>query len=221
MTKTISNSQNSTLDSLLNTLKRFWNRLVPRNLHWFEVRAEAIAEQRKYKRAKKIDLEARRDWDISIDRVTYSDGLVTVETLVNDLIISLEENPFPGEQRTVLNVAVTLFPDAKVMLKPSVFSAGEKLWLRIFREGNINHWEKVYFPVKVTEIDLSETERLLWRMVREDNTIAAADIPLAVNLEGNSKAYRMLKSKLQERKWVWGQRREGGKVVKVVFAPRM
>jgi hypothetical protein len=105
------------------------------------------------------------------------------------------------------------------MLKPNVFATGERLWLRIFQEGEVNYWDKVYFPVKVVEMDIPEMEILLWRMVREDNTIVAADIPLAVNLEVNSKAYRVLKSKLQERKWVWSARREGGKMTKIVIAP--
>jgi len=219
MTKTISNSRNFTLDSLLNTLKRFWDRLIPRNVRWREIRSESIAAQRVYKKNKKWDLGARRDWDIEHERITFSDGMVTVETLVGDLIIVLEENPFPGEQRTVLNVAVELFPDAKVMLEPKVFSSGAKLWVRIFEEGRVDYREKIYFPVKVGEIDIAETEELLWRMVREDNTILAADIPIALNLAPTGKAYTTIRAKLKERNWVWGARRESGKMVKIVTAP--
>jgi hypothetical protein len=105
------------------------------------------------------------------------------------------------------------------MLSPRVFSTGEGLWLRIFQEGRIDYREKIYFPVKVAEINVSEVEKLLWKMVRKDNTILASDIPAVVNLEGNSKAYRILKGKLQERNWVWSSRREGGKKVKIVTAP--
>ena len=220
MTKTISNSRNSTLDSLLNTLRKFWGWLIPRNVRWREVRFEAIAEQREYKKAKNWDREARRDWDIARERVTFNDGMVTVETLVGDLIFVLEENPFPGEQRTVLNIAVELFPDAKVMLEPKVFVSGEKLWVRIFEEGKVDYRERIYFPIKVEEIDITEMEKLLWAMVREDNTIIASDIPVALNLTANSKIYRVLKSKLQERKWVWSARREGGKLTKIVTAPK-
>jgi hypothetical protein len=145
--------------------------------------------------------------------------MVAVEALVDDLIVSLEENPFPGEQLTVLYVAVKLFPDAKIMLSPRVFSTGEGLWLRIFQEGRIDYREKIYFPVKVAEINVSEVEQLLWKMVRKDNTILASDIPAVVNLEGNSKAYRALKSKLQERNWVWTRRREDGRLITIVIAP--
>jgi hypothetical protein len=219
MTKTITNSRNSTLDSLLNTLRNFWVLLKPRNSRWREVRAEAIAEQRFCKKNRSWDREARRDWDIAHERVTFGDGMCTVETLVGDLIVSLEGNPFPGEQHTVLHVAVELFPDAKVMLDPKVFISGKKLWVRIFDEGRVDYRERIYFPVKIEGIDIAATEELLWKMVREDNTIVAADIPLVVNMEGNSKTYRTLKSKLQERKWVWSRRREGGKLVTIVTAP--
>ena len=219
MTKIISNSRNFTLDSLLNTLKKFWVSLIPRNLRWREVRSESIAAQRFYKKTKHWDLGARRDWDIEHERITFSDGMVTVEALVGDLIIVLEENPFPGEQRTVLNVAAELFPDAKVMLEPKVFSSGAKLWVRIFEEGGVNYMEKIYFPVKIEEIDIAETEELLWRMVREDNTILAADIPVALNLAPTGKVYSTVRAKLKERNWVWGTRRESGKMVKIVTAP--
>jgi hypothetical protein len=207
------------LESLLNTLRRFWVSLIPRNARWEEVRSEAIFEQRKYSKNKNRDRESRQDWDYIHERITYNDGMVAVEALVDDLIVSLEENPFPGEQLTVLYLAVKLFPDAKIMLSPRVFSTGEGLWLRIFQEGRIDYREKIYFPVKVAEINVSEVEKLLWKMVRKDNTILASDIPAVVNLEGNSKAYRILKGKLQERNWVWSSRREGGKKVKIVTAP--
>ena len=220
MTKIISSSRISTLDSVLNTLKTFWGWLIPRNVRWMEVRTEAIAEQRVYKKEKGWDREKWRDWDIARERVVFNDGMVTIETLVGDLVITLEENPFPGEQRTVLNVAVELFPEAKAMLQPNVFISGERLWVKIFNEGGVNYRERVCFPVKVTEIDIVETEELLWKMVREDGTIVAADVPAVLNLGANSKSYRVVKLKLQERDWRWGQQREKGKMTKVVFAPK-
>lgn len=219
MTKTISSSRNSTLDSLLNTLRNFWVLLKPQNERWREVRADAIAEQRLYKKAKKKDTYARRNWDILHERVTYSDGMCMVETLVGDLIIVLEENPYPGEQRTVLNVAVELFPEAKVMLAPKVFISGKNLWVRVFDEGAVNHWEKVYFPIKSEAVDIAKMEQLLWERVREDGTILAAEVPEALNLKVNGKVYRDVKSKLQERGWVWKVVKRNKGVSKVVVAP--
>jgi hypothetical protein len=219
MTKITSNRAHFTLEFLLNTLRRFWVSLIPRNARWEEVRSEAIFEQRKYSKNKNRDREARYDWDYIHDRITYNDGMVAVEALVDDLIVSLEENPFPGEQLTVLYVAVKLFPDAKIMLSPRVFSTGEGLWLRIFQEGRIDYREKIYFPVKVREIDISETEELLWKMVRADNTILAAEIPVALNLKPTGKEYASVRAQLKERNWVWSSRREEGKVVKIVIAP--
>jgi hypothetical protein len=105
------------------------------------------------------------------------------------------------------------------MLSPRVFSTGEGLWLRIFQEGRIDYREKIYFPVKVREIDISETEELLWKMVRADNTILAAEIPVALNLKPTGKEYASVRAQLKERNWVWSSRREEGKVVKIVIAP--
>lgn len=219
MTKTISNSRSSTLDSLLNTLRNFWESLKPQNERWREVRPEAIAEQRKYKKNRNWDREARRDWDIARERVTFSDGMCTVETLVGDLIIVLEGNPYPGEQLTALNVAVELFPEAKVMLTPKIFISGKNLWVRVFEQGRVNHWEKVYFPVEVKEVDIAKLEQLLWEQVREDNTILAMEVPVVLNLAPTGKAYATVREKLKERNWVWSRRREGGKYVRIVIAP--
>lgn len=195
--------------------------LRPQNERWREVRTDAIAEQREYKRNRKWDREARRDWDILHERITFSDGLCTVETLVDDLVIVLEGNPFPGEQRTVLNVAVELFPEAKVMLEPRVFISGKNLWVRVFEEGGVNYWEKVYFPVKVEEIDIPELERKLWELVREDGTIVAAEIPGALKMRATGKQYAVVRAKLKERDWVWSRRRESGKYLWIVNPPRV
>lgn len=220
MTKTIPNKRISTLDSVLNTLKAFWSWLIPRNVRWGEVRLKAIVKQRVLKRERLRDREKRKDWDIVHEWVTFNDGMVTVEALVGDLVITLEENPFPGEQRTVLNVAVELFPNAKAMLQPKVFTSGEDLWVRIFEEGKVDYRERICFPVKVTEIDICETEELLHKLVREDGTIVAADVPVALSLSVKSKSYRVVKSKLEERGWAWRQQRESGRMVKVVVAPK-
>jgi hypothetical protein len=64
-----------------------------------------------------------------------------------------------------------------------------------------------------------DIERQLWELVREDNTISAADVPVALNMGPNSNAYRKVKSKLEERDWVWKVRRIGPKTERIVVAP--
>lgn len=219
MTRKTSSNRSTTLDSLLNTLARFLAWLVSRNEHWLLKRDEAIAQQREYGRQKKWDKEARRDWDIAHERVTFSEGLRTVETLVSDLIIVLEGNPYPGEYKRVLDIAQELFPEAKVMLYPKCFMKGERLWIEIFEIGGVEHRDRLRFPVKDGEIDIGEIEQSLYELVREDGTIVAAKVPAVLNLNPNGKPYRVVKSKLQERNWVWRQRREGGKVVGIVVPP--
>jgi hypothetical protein len=160
------------------------------------------------------------DWDILNERIVYNDGLVVVESLVSNLIVVLESNPFPGEKKRVLEVAQELFPGARVVLYPKVKLEGEKLWLEVFELGGIEHRERLRFPVKEEEVNVAEVEKLLYERVREDNTILATEVPKVLNLDANGKVYRAVKSKLQERNWQWRQRKERGKVVKIVVAPR-
>ena len=47
------------------------------------------------------------------------------------------------------------------MLQPKVFSKRGRLWLAIFEIGEIDHHERLRFPVKDGEIDITETEKLL------------------------------------------------------------
>jgi hypothetical protein len=159
------------------------------------------------------------DWDILNERIVYNDGLVVVESLISNLIVVLESNPFPGEKKRVLEVAQELFPGAKVILQPKVPLEGEILWLEVFEIGGIEHRERLRFPVKEEEVNVAEVEKLLYERVREDNTILATEVPKVLNLDANGKVYRAVKGKLQERNWQWRQRKERGKVVKIVVAP--
>ena len=194
--------------------------MASRNAHWLLRREETIAQQRECGRHRRWDREAQRDWDILHERVTYSEGLRTVETLVGDLIVVLEGNPYPGEFKRVLEIAAELFPDAKVMLYPKTFLKGERLWIEIFELGGVEHRERLRFPVRDGEIDISEVEEKLWGLVREDGTILSSAIAPALGLVATGKAFRVVKEKLLERKWQWSRRREGGQFVRIVIPPR-
>lgn len=217
MTKKIASSRSTTLDLLLNTLATFLGWLKERNEVWERHRKAAILRRKYYRGRWASDLV---DWDILNERIVYNDGLVVVETLVSNLIVVLESNPFPGEKKRVLEIAQELFPGARVILYPKVVLKGEKLWLEIFEIGGIEHRERLRFPVKLGEIDVAEVEKLLYERVREDNTILATEVPKVLNVDARSKTYQTIKVQLEERNWCWKQRKEGGKVVKIVVAPR-
>jgi hypothetical protein len=197
-------------------LRRYLGWLKERNEFWFRRRDETIALRREYKKDRNPH---NYELDYYTERIAYNDGLVVVEALVCKLIETLENNPFPGEKKRVLDIALECFPEAKVMLQPKVFSKGVRLWLEIFEIGEIDHTDRLRFPVKDEELDVIEVEKLLQENVREDGTILAANIPEILKVAKESKTYRAIRDKLEERGWVWKQRREGGKVVKVVFAP--
>lgn len=217
MTKQTTSNRSTTLALLLNTLARFLDWLIARNEVWSQRRTETIALRREYKKDRNPH---NRELDHITERVTYNDGLVVVEALIGRLIVTLEDNPFPGEKKRVLEVAQELFPEAKVMLHPKVFIKGDKLWLEIFEIGDIDHRERLRFPAKEEEIDIAEAERVLYENVREDNTILAIEIPRVLKVAKDSKMYRVVKSKLEERNWVWAVRKEEGKAVRIVVAPK-
>ena len=216
MTKKMTSSRSTTLALLLNTLTRFLDWLKSRNECWQRHRAAAFV-RRKYYRGRMSAY--KKDWDILNERIVYNEGLVVVETLVSDLIVVLEGNPFPGEKKRVLEVAQELFPGARVSLYPKVMLKGEKLWLEVFEIGGIEHHDRLRFPVKLGDINVAEVERLLYERVREDNTVLAIEVTNVLNVGANSKVYREVKKQLEARNWKWSQRKRNGKVEKIVTAP--
>lgn len=216
MTKKMTSSRSTTLALLLNTLTRFLDWLKSRNECWQRHRKSTIARRKFYRRTW---WRYRRDWDLLNERVVYNDGLVVAEVLIADLIDALERNPYPGEKWRVLDVVRELFPGATVILYPGSTLSGEKLWLEVFEIGGVDHRERLRFPVKEGELDVADMEQLLYEHVREDGTLPAIEVPKLLKMKANSKDYRLVKVKLEERNWQWKQRKEAGKVVKIVVAP--
>lgn len=212
MTKTIPNSQNTTYDWLKNILTNSWT-FAQERVHLWRDRRHFAIECRNAERETSFGAAYdKSEYDGWNERIRINDQFEVSTELLGRLIVQVESNPYPGEQKRVLKVAVDLIPEG-----------GQRGWRAIFRDPDFNfptnfENERITFPAEVS-VDVKVIEQKLWELVREDNTIVAADIPVALNLEANSKAYRAVKSKLQERKWVWGARRESGKLTKIVFAP--
>ena len=154
----------------------------------------------------------KSEYDSWQERIKLNDQHEVSTELLNRLIVKVESNPYPGEQQRVLKIAVDLIPEG-----------GKFRWMAIFRDPDFNfpprfENERITFPAEVS-VDVKVIEQKLWEMARGDYTIVAGDIPVALNLTVSSKVYRTIKSKLEQRGWCWGQRREQGKVVKIVTAP--
>jgi hypothetical protein len=93
-------------------------------------------------------------------------------------------------------------------------------WRDSFRYFGIDAHEKVWFPVRCGSLDIVAIENKLVALVREDGTVAACEVPPALEISANSKVYREVKRKLEGRDWTWKQRKIGGKVEKIVIPPR-
>jgi len=155
--------------------------------------------------------------------IAYNEAMLVVEELVTGLKFALERNPFPGEQKRLVAVAVELFPKESGIKFESgrrrALVKGDRLWRKVFEIGEIDITEKIYFPKKDGELNIIEIEGKLLLLVRADNTILAAEVPVALNLKANGKAYRSVKETLKGRGWQWKQRRKDGKMEKIVIAP--
>lgn len=219
MTKTTSASLSTTLDWLVSTLTKFLGWLGVQNQHWLLRKKFAIETYKDYRKDKEWHAP---DADALAERIAYNDALLVVEELVRDLAETVEKNPYPGEQKYLLTIAVELFPNAGVKFEPGrrrKLLKGRDLWERIFEIGEISSI-KINFPVTDAEHEITEVERKLWELVREDGTVPAIEIPKALNMKPTGKNYAAIREKLIERGWVWKSMRKDGKISKVVVAPQ-
>lgn len=222
MTNETSSSATTTLSSLLNILGRLSDWLSSRNETWQRNKEFAYVQWKVYREGK----WDREDADLWHGRITYNEALEVVETLVSDLIRALEGNPFPEEQKRVAPLANELFPEARVRFdltkKPL---SGVRLWHKIFAlddcDVRIDLEMRVCFPAMSDEWDVEEIERRLLQLVREDGSIVAADVPVALGVNPNGKSYRAVKKTLLQRGWVWRGRKCGGKMEKIVLPPKV
>jgi hypothetical protein len=139
--------------------------------------------------------------------------LVAFELLL-ELQVDLESNPFPGQDLRLIQIARTLYPAIRVW---SV--KGRTAWQRVFYEYNLPGDYRVTFPVEIDKIEIREVELALLQLVRDDNTIPAIDVPVALKLSPNSKQYRAIKVALTERGWQWKVQRIDNTPQKVVIPP--
>jgi hypothetical protein len=219
MTKMMPCSQSTTLDLLLNTLERFSDWLKSRNECWSRNKRFALNTYKSYRKDKEWHSP---DADMLAVAIAYNDALLVVEDLISDLKVALRSNPYPGEQKRLVAIAVGLFPDAGVRFEPGrrrVALKGEKLWRKIFAIGGVTLAEKICFPETSDNWDIKQVEEMLLQLVREDNTIPAPEVPVALNLSPNCKQYRVVKSALIERGWQWKHRRHNNTTQKVVVPP--
>ena len=157
----------------------------------------------------------KAEYDRFQSLLTHYDEMLIAFELLLDLQVNLESNPFPGQQLCLIQVARSLYPAIRVWR-----SKGRAAWKRIFYEYDLPGDYRVTFPVKVDGTDIDEVELLLLQLVREDNTIPAPEVPVALNLSPNCKQYRVVKNALIERGWQWKHRRYNNTTQKVVVPPK-
>ena len=213
MTKTIQNSQNTTYDWLKNILANSWMFAQERVHLWRDRRPFAIECKNAERQVAFGAAYDKSEYDSWCERIKLNDQYEVSTELLGRFIVKVEGNPYPGEQKRVLKIAVDLIPEG-----------GKFGWQAIFQDPGFNfppnfENERINFPAEVS-VDVKVIEQKLWELVREDNTIVASEIPSALNLAATGKAYASVRTKLKERNWVWSRRRESGKNLWIVTAPK-
>jgi hypothetical protein len=213
MSKERPSEESTTLTSLIS--------IIQKSLTWH---ADALARFRQLRSQYIETIEAERPTGrLSYDKAEYDrvqsllnhyDEMLVAFGLLLDLQVSLERNPYPGQQLRLIQVARALYPVIRVWQR-----VGRAAWQRIFYEFNIPADYRVTFPATVSDIDIYEVELALLQLVRDDNTIPAIDVPAALNLSPNSKQYRTIKIALTERGWQWKVQRIDNAPQKVVIPP--
>ena len=172
---------------------------------WQEMRAFAVEVRER-------EIKDRSEYDGWSERISLNDRLVVNTESLRRLKIAVEGNPYPGKQMRVHQVAVEQIPEV-----------GKFRWRLIFEDSDFDFpvnfgSERISFPVLI-ELTVEDIEKVLFELVREDNTVLASLVPVALSLKPTGKQYKEVKKILLSRGWVWSRQYEEGKRVRVVIAP--
>jgi hypothetical protein len=137
-----------------------------------------------------------------------------------DLYVAVSQNPFPGEEVTLLQTACRIFPDVSGSFTPGGELRGKGYWISIFREFNLlEGGTVVVFPVEVRKIDIPGLERKLLALACGGLFVSVKVAAEAFPWDSRSKAYKYAKVQLESKGWRWGSRRVEGALTKVIFVP--
>jgi hypothetical protein len=164
---------------------------------------------------RKIKDKDQTEIDRLSELLTFHEGRLIAYLQLLDLIVDLESNPYPGQQRRLMNTARSLYPAFQAYGR----MRGKMSWDATFVDYKLPGEYRICFPQKVNNVDIEQVELMLLDLMREDNTILASEVPEALKLKVNGKPYREVKKTLMSRGWVWTSQRELGEKVKVVRPP--
>jgi len=207
-----------TFESLKNILRILSNGLMDT----YEVYASKETEYREI--VKQIEREGdRTEYDNIRERIRLNEENYDKALLFNDLYEAIDTNPFPGQQLSVLTIAIALFPNIKL----SGFR-GRAAWEQLFREQTDIHpklnacdlaYARIRFPINTNTDTIEQIEEQLYELARDDNTVPATELARILNTNTGSKQYRVMKQLLTDRGWSWGQKRIDGTMCKIIQIP--
>ncbi len=218
MTNLNRNGLNITLISLSNTFENCLKWHEQGILNWRRNKG-LLAERRERERQRGRRSFDRAEFDCANELWFYWEGKVVAYELLLDLYVAVANNPFPGEQMRLLEVAYRLFPQVEGSFCPGGRLRGRGYWRVIFKEFELCASYLVYFPAKDDDVDLMEVEGQLLELAYNREFVSIEEAKSVLVWYPRSKTYVKVKKELEGRGWKWGQTRAGGKMMRVIFIP--
>jgi len=170
-----------------------------------KVLAQAIAERDQYE---------INSW---VGKIAKWQNIRLASEILGDLILRLEDNPFPGKRCRFFRVCVELYP--RLELKHT--GRGKMVWNWIFEEFRLPRDYYIVFPEKAEVVDVEEVERELLKLAGANNVVTVESAKSVLVWSPKSKIYKVVRCALEERGWAWKVRRVGSKTERVICAPKM
>ncbi len=148
------------------------------------------------------------------------EGRTVAYLLLLDLYVAVSQNPFPGQQLRLRDVALKVFPDAEGGFSPGRGLRGKAYWRAVFREFDLFDGSvRVNFPVEPNKVSVRDLERKLLALACGRDFVPVKEAAVVLPWKPSSTTYRYVKERLQNVGWRWGSKRVTGNLLKVIFVP--
>ena len=211
MTKATNGEEITTLDFLTSIIQRsrisFLGALESferQSEDYQKVLAQAIAERDQYE---------INSW---VGKIAKWQNIRLASEILGDLILRLEDNPFPGKRCRFFRVCVEIYP----RLELKHMGRGKMVWNWIFEEFRLPRDYYIVFPEKAEVVDVEEVERELLTVAANRDVFPLNEARSVLHWAPTSKTYKSVKCALEERGWVWKCSKRNGKVSKVICVPK-
>lgn len=219
MNKTRRKEFSITLTSLSSTFENCLQSYAGQVERWLSVRNRAKEELEEYRPTGNASPDLA-EFDRRNELWHLHEGRTVAYLLLLDLYVAVCQNPFPGQQLRLRDVALKVFPDAEGSFAPGRGMRGKAYWKAVFREFDLFDGSvRVNFPVETKKVSVRDLERKLLALACGRDFVPVKEAAVVLPWKPSSTTYRYVKGRLQKVGWRWGLKRLSGNPLKVIFVP--